>query len=162
MVRTKKNILSKCFSFVTHGVCYFTTFVSSPVPLQRQLGTTSDLIWTMLTWYNRWMVSFVDTSLVFLFTGKLNQILTHSRASGNTGFRLDFKTVTSKLSKKKMWRHRKQFLSFITINNISTPIFNWKIAAILFVSVIDYFVSVIDYSMQNLIWTQYKIKVSKI
>ena len=27
MVRTKKNILSKCFCFVTHGVYYFTTFV---------------------------------------------------------------------------------------------------------------------------------------
>ena len=39
--------------------------------------------------------------LVFLFTGKLNQILTHSRASGNTWLRLDFKAVTSKLAKKQ-------------------------------------------------------------
>ena len=31
------------------------------------------------------------------------------------------------------------FKSFITINNISTPIFNCKIAAIHFVSVIDYY-----------------------
>ena len=41
--------------------------------------------------------------------------------------------------RNKMWRHRRQFLRFITINNISTPIFNWKIAAIIFVSVIDYY-----------------------
>ena len=31
------------------------------------------------------------------------------------------------------------FLRFITINNISTPFFNWKKAAIHFVIVIDYF-----------------------
>ena len=31
------------------------------------------------------------------------------------------------------------FKGFITINNISTPFFNWKIAAIHFVSVIDYY-----------------------
>ena len=127
MVRTKKNILSKCFCFATHGVYYFTTFVvSSAVPLQRQ-DWALHLIWTMLTRYNRWMVSFVDTicyvskiiwqkkviywyliilvliihecyysCLVFLFTSKLNQILQNW-----TNLRLDFKAVTSKLSKKQ-------------------------------------------------------------
>ena len=41
--------------------------------------------------------------------------------------------------KNKMWRDRQQFVGFVTINNIYTLIFNWKIAAILFVSVIDYY-----------------------
>ena len=31
------------------------------------------------------------------------------------------------------------FYGFITINNISTPFFNWKIAAILFVGVIEHY-----------------------
>ena len=57
MVRTKKNILSKWFCFVTHGVYYFTTFVqprceegvkkaelASPSAVAKAgLGTTSDL-----------------------------------------------------------------------------------------------------------------------
>ena len=61
MFRTKKNILSKCFCFGTHGVYYFTTFVvSSSVPLQRQAWALH-LIWNMLTRYNRWVVSSVDT-----------------------------------------------------------------------------------------------------
>ena len=38
--------------------------------------------------------------LVFLFTGKLNQILAPSRASATPGLLLDYKAVTSKLSKK--------------------------------------------------------------
>ena len=77
----KETILSNVFvsrSLLLDNVCFV------PVPLQRapmlptgsvpnstksvakaRLGTTSDLIWTMLTpWltqYNRWMVSFDDT-----------------------------------------------------------------------------------------------------
>ena len=40
-----------------YNVC---CFIPSAVAKSR-LGTTSDLIWTILTWYNLWMVSFVDT-----------------------------------------------------------------------------------------------------
>ena len=45
------------WSLLLYNVC---CFVPSAVAKAR-LGTTSDLIWTMLTRYNRWMVLFVDT-----------------------------------------------------------------------------------------------------
>ena len=63
----------------------------------------------------------------------------NSRASGNTWFTTSLRTGHMKVVKKKMRRHRQQFSGFITINNISTSFFIWKIAAILFVSVIDYY-----------------------
>ena len=67
----------------------------------------------------------------FLSTGKLNQILAPPAI---LGLRHDYKAVTSKLSKKtKCDVKDNNVYGFITIN-ISTPFFNWKIAAILFVS----------------------------
>ena len=52
MIRTKKNILSKCICFVTHGVYYFTTFViSSPVLLRRQ-DWALHLNWSELCWHD--------------------------------------------------------------------------------------------------------------
>ena len=45
MVRTKKNILSKCFCSVTQGIYYFTTFV------QLRRHDTID------EWY-RWLIQF--------------------------------------------------------------------------------------------------------
>ena len=56
---------------------------------------------------------------------------------------LQNKALTSKLSKKIKCDIKDNFLGFITINNISTLFFNWKIAAILFVIVIDYYSCVI-------------------
>ena len=47
----KKNILSKCFCFITHGVYYFTTFaVSSPVTQCRCKGKTGHYIWSDLNY----------------------------------------------------------------------------------------------------------------
>ena len=73
--------------------------------------------------------------LFFLFTGKLIQILA---PTATPGLRLGYKVVTSKLS-KKCNVEANNILGFITINNIFTPFFNWKITAIHFVSVIDYY-----------------------
>ena len=66
------------------------------------------------------------------------EIEPNSRAPATPGLRLDYKSVMSKLSKKSDFKEH-IFKGFITINNISTPFLNWKIAAIIFVSVIDYY-----------------------
>ena len=66
--------------------------------------------------------------LVFLFTGKLNQTLA---PLATPGLRFDYKPVTSKLSEKQNVTSKdNNFWGFITINNISTLFFNWKIAVI--------------------------------
>ena len=75
---------------------------------------------------------------LFFFIGKLNQILA---PPATAGLRLDYKVVASKLSKKQ--NVTSKTTGFITINNISTPFCNWKIAAILFVNVIDYYLCII-------------------
>ena len=81
--------------------------------------------------------------LLFVFFLVYCKIEPNSRASGTPGLQLDYKAVTSKLLKKQNVNVKdNNFLGFITIN-ISTPFFNWKIAAILFVSVIDYYKCII-------------------
>ena len=64
----------------------------------------------------------------------------NSRASGNTWFTIWLQTGHVKVVRKTKYDVKdNNFLCFITINNISTPFFNWKIAAIHFVCVIDYY-----------------------
>ena len=83
--------------------------------------------------YSR-MLLFVFCFLVYW------KIEPNSRASGNTWFTTWLQTGHVKVVRKtKSNVTDNNFLGFITINNISTPFFNWKIAAILFVSVIDYY-----------------------
>ena len=75
--------------------------------------------------------------LVFLFTGKFNQILA---PLATPGLRLDLQTGHVKVVKKtKCDVTDNNFYGFITINNVSIQFFNWKIAEIIFVSVIDYY-----------------------
>ena len=82
------------------------------------------------------MLLFVIGFLVYW--KKINQILAHP---ATRGLRLDFKAVTSKLSRKQNLTSQTTIFKVRTIKfkKISSPIFNWKIAAILFVSVIDYY-----------------------
>ena len=64
----------------------------------------------------------------------------NARASGNTWFTTWLQTGHVKVVwKTKCDLKDNNFEGFITINNISTPLFNWKIAAIHFVRVIDYY-----------------------
>ena len=73
----------------------------------------------------------------FLVYWKIEQ---NSRASGNNWFTTCLQSCHIKVVKKtKCDVKDNNFLGFITINNISTPFFNFKIAAILFVSVNDYY-----------------------
>ena len=73
----------------------------------------------------------------FLVYWKIEQ---NSRTSGNTWNTTLLQTGHVKVVKKtKCDIEANNFLCFIKINNITTPIFNWKIAAIHFVSVIDYY-----------------------
>ena len=59
---------------------------------------------------------------------------------GNTCFTTCLQSGHVKVAKEtKCDVTDKNFLGFITMNNISTAFFNWKITAILFVSVIDYY-----------------------
>ena len=64
----------------------------------------------------------------------------NSRASGNAWFTTLLQTDHVKFVRKTKCEVKdNNFLGFITINNISTPFFNWKIAAIHFDGVIDYY-----------------------
>ena len=64
----------------------------------------------------------------------------NSRASGNAWFRTWLQSGHVNVDKKtKCDVKEHNFEGFITINIISTQFFNLKIAAILFVSVIDYY-----------------------
>ena len=75
--------------------------------------------------YSR-MLSFVFGFLVYW------KIEPNFRSSGNTWFTTWLQSGHVKVVKKTI------FLGFITIYDVSTVVFNWKIAEILFVSVIDY------------------------
>ena len=130
MVRTKKNTLSKCFCLVTHGVCYFKTFVQ--------------LFWhdTIDEWYRPTMVSSVDTiccvskiiwqkKLMILDNSGIDysrmllfapDFLVYwkvepnshafSRIRQHVVYDLISKRSHQNYKKKKMWRHRQQFLRF--------------------------------------------------
>ena len=68
------------------------------------------------------------------------KIEANSRASGNTWFTTCLQTGHVKVVRKTTCDVKdNNFKGFITINNISTPFFNWNIATINFVSVIDYY-----------------------
>ena len=68
------------------------------------------------------------------------KIKPNSRASGNTWFTTLLQSGHVKVVKKtKCDVEVNNFLGLIKINNISTRFFNWKIAAILLVSVINYY-----------------------
>ena len=73
-------------------------------------------------------------------TKKKIMILDNSGILFVFGFLVYWKSGHVKVVKKKKCDiEDNNFLGFITINNISIPFFNWKIAAILFVSVVDYY-----------------------
>ena len=151
MVRTKK-IYCQFFLFRNHSRSLLLYYVCI----------------TMLTWCNRWMVSFVDTichvskiiwrkisnlmildnyaidysqMLLFVFGFLVHRkIEPNSRASGNTGFTNWLQSGHVKVVKKTKCNVKdNNFSGFIKINTIFTPFFNWKIAAILFIRVIDYY-----------------------
>ena len=123
---------------------------------------------TMLIWCNRWTVSFVDTicyvskriwrkisnlmildnnsgidysrMLLFVFGFLVYwKMEPNSRASCNTWFTTWLQSCHVKVVEKTKCDVKDYFLGFISINNIFTPFFNWKITTILFVSVIDYY-----------------------
>ena len=113
---------------------------------------------TMLTWWNQWMVLFVDTicyvskiiwqkisnlmildnsgigysrMLLFVFGFLVYcKIEPNSLASCITWFMTWSQSGRIKAVKKKKWQ---TIFKVFTINNISTLFFNWKIAVILFV-----------------------------
>ena len=79
------------------------------------------------------MLLFVFVFLVYW------KIKPNSRASRNTWFTTWLQSGQVKVVEKTKCDLKEQiFKGFSTINNIFTPFFNWNIAAILFVSVIDY------------------------
>ena len=124
-------------SLLLYNVCCF----DPSAVAKTRLGTTSDLIWTMLTRYNRWMVSYnllcfknnmtkkrnlmildnsgIDYSRMLLFVlGFLVywKIEPNSHAFSRIRQHVVYDLISKRshlnCQKNKMWRHRQQFLRF--------------------------------------------------
>ena len=146
MVRTRKIYCLFFCSVIVHGIYYFTTFLQTMLTCcMLHVACWHDMMHVdMLTWCIYVDMMHVDMLTWCIYVDMMQSmngiVLLYNLLCFRQHMVYDLITKRSRQScQNKGVVKDKKFLCFITINNISTAFFNWRIAAILFVSVIDYY-----------------------